>query len=189
MKIILLDRNIEMTLWWRAFFREAQNVEVVCSDFIQFMKSTPVECTVSPANSFGLMDGGYDAAITEWFGEELQQRVQQHIIDELHGEQLVGTSFIIEIANSNQYLIHTPTMRTPQIIRDPLVIYNCMRSCLITAMENNIQSVVIPAFGAAVGQVPYNLVAELMYKAYCQINSEHVISWDYVEDHEIIIPD
>lgn len=35
---------------------------------------------VSAANSFGLMDGGVDGAITMFFGDQLQKRVQKHIV-------------------------------------------------------------------------------------------------------------
>jgi O-acetyl-ADP-ribose deacetylase (regulator of RNase III) len=132
------------------------------------------------------MDGGYDAAITKWFGNQLQQRVQKYIIEKLHGEQIVGTSFIIDAGKDNQYLIHTPSMRTPQRIHDPLVIYSCMRSCLITASENKIKSIVIPAFGGLTGGVSANIVAELMYKAYMQIKTPpSSISWSYVDEHRI----
>lgn len=51
---------------------------------------------VSAANSFGLMDGGIDAAITDFFGKQLPVRVQARIISEYGGVQPVGTSFIIE---------------------------------------------------------------------------------------------
>jgi O-acetyl-ADP-ribose deacetylase (regulator of RNase III) len=62
-------------------------------------------------------------------------------------------------------------MRTPERIREPLVIYNCMRSCLITATENRIKSIVIPAFGGLTGGIAANIVAELMHKAYIQIKT------------------
>jgi O-acetyl-ADP-ribose deacetylase (regulator of RNase III) len=48
---------------------------------------------VNPANSFGMMDGGIDAAITAFFGIQLMERVQQRILDDFLGEQSVGTSF------------------------------------------------------------------------------------------------
>ncbi|EJB4474161.1 hypothetical protein MT082_003968, partial [Salmonella enterica] len=38
------------------------------------------------AETFGLMDGGVDAAITAYFGSQLQERVQQNIIREYLGE-------------------------------------------------------------------------------------------------------
>jgi O-acetyl-ADP-ribose deacetylase (regulator of RNase III) len=186
MEIYLLDINKDIVKCWENFFHNEPDVCVVYSDFAEFMRMTRVECVVSPANSFGFMDGGYDAAITKWFGDQLQRRVQQYIIDKLHGEQIVGTSFIIDSGNGNQYLIHTPSMRTPQRIRDPLVIYNCMRSCLITASENKIKSIVIPAFGGSTGGVSANIVAELMYKAYMQIKTPpSSISWDYVNKNTL----
>lgn len=42
------------------------------------------------------MDGGIDQAITEFFGQQLPDRVQKHIIKEYGGCQPIGTSFIIE---------------------------------------------------------------------------------------------
>jgi O-acetyl-ADP-ribose deacetylase (regulator of RNase III) len=188
MKIFLLDINKDIVKCWKDFFCNESNISIVCSDFAQFMRTTHVDCVVSPANSFGLMDGGYDAAITKWFGEQLQQRVQQYIADKLHGEQTVGTSFIIEAGKNDQYLIHTPSMRTPQKIREPLVVYSCMRSCLITASENKIKSMVIPAFGGLTGGIAANIVAELMYKAYIQIKTPppSSINWDYVNRHKLL---
>ena len=42
---------------------------------------------VSAANSFGLMDGGVDLAITNFFGVDLMDRVQAHILRDYLGEQ------------------------------------------------------------------------------------------------------
>lgn len=42
------------------------------------------------------MDGGVDAAITQFFGMQLQKKVQKYIITNYDGEQPVGTSFILE---------------------------------------------------------------------------------------------
>ena len=64
-----------------------------------------MECIVSPANSYGLMDGGYDLAITKYFGKELMKEVQEYIIKHFHGEQPVATSFCIDIPNTKKKLI------------------------------------------------------------------------------------
>ena len=123
MKIYLLDRNASMVHWWKEFFKDVKEIEIVCDDFTRFMDSHDVECVVSPANSYGLMDGGYDLAITDYFGEELPKKVQQYLIDNLYGEQPVGTSIIVDI-NEKQKLIHTPSMRVPSHIKDPMVVYH-----------------------------------------------------------------
>ena len=80
MRIYLLDNNIIMKSIWDLYFRDVQDVTPVCDDFKHFMDNMEVECVVSPANSYGLMDGGYDRAISEWFGFDLMKKVQGYII-------------------------------------------------------------------------------------------------------------
>ncbi len=179
MKIYLLDRNYSIVECWRERFAGVKDVEIVSDDFARFMNTHDVECVVSPANSFGLMDGGYDLAISKYFGWDLSKKVQQYIIDNLYGEQPVGTSIIVDI-NEKQKLIHTPSMRTPSHIKEPLIIYNCMRTCLMLAKQNNIKSIVIPAFGGECGNVSFSLLAEMMFQAYNQIqNPPKEITWEY----------
>lgn len=179
MKIYLLDRNASMTFWWGEYFKECDDVEIICDDFKRFMDSHEVECVVSPANSYGLMDGGYDLAITDYFGLNLSNKVQKYLLENLYGEQPVGTSIIVDI-NEKQKLIHTPTMRIPSHIKDPMVIYNCMRTCLMLAKEKKINSIVIPGFGGACGNVKYSVIAEMMFQGYKQVNNRpQTITWQY----------
>jgi O-acetyl-ADP-ribose deacetylase (regulator of RNase III) len=183
-KIILLDRNKKMVESWKRFFNGTENVKFVCSDFEKFMDNNKVQCVVSPANSYGLMDGGYDYAISEWFGWDLQNKVQKYIVDNFYGEQPVGTSIIVDTGKDGIKLIHTPTMRYPDIIRDAAVVYQCMRSTLMLAMKNDIKSIVIPAFGGACGGLEYDEIAEMMWKAFMQLlNPPKKISWDYVKNN------
>jgi O-acetyl-ADP-ribose deacetylase (regulator of RNase III) len=129
------------------------------------------------------MDGGYDLAITNWFGEQLQKRVQKYILDNFYGEQPVGTSFIIDAGKDNQKLIHTPTMRVPSKIIDASIIYQCMRTTLITAIKNSVKSIVIPVFGGLTGGVSDLTAAKLMWLGYKQIMSPNeTIDWDVVWD-------
>ena len=179
MKIYLLERDA----WKAECLREAfagEPVEVVCDEFASFMRTHEVECVVSPANSYGLMDGGYDKAITDWFGDELQKRVQAYILEHFYGEQPVGTSFLIDIGNG-QKLIHTPTMRVPERILDSAVVYQCMRTTLMTALQHNVQSIVIPVFGGRTGGIEADQAAKLMLLGYERImrpNTE--IDWGTV---------
>ncbi len=185
MKVYLLDRNPEMVEAWTDCFITEESVEVLQMDFEEFMSVYDVECVVSPANSFGIMDGGYDAAITRWFGEKLQKDVQKHILENYFGEQPVGTSFLIDTPQKGVKLIHTPSMRVPERILDSTVVYQCMRTCLMAAYQNGIQSIVIPAFGGCTGGIPAKEVARMMYCAWLQIqNPPGELSWDYaLETH------
>ena len=187
-KICLLERDFRKCQFLELYFDSAPEVEIVCDEFQHFMKTRQVQCVVSPANAFGLMDGGYDLAITEWFGEQLQERVQQYILHHFYGEQPVGTSFLIDAGKDGQSLIHTPTMRTPQRILDPQVIYQCMRTTLMCAAEYSIESIVIPMFGGLTGGVRPQLVADMMWSAYQQLkNPPERIDWNYVETVEIAL--
>lgn len=141
-----------------------------------------IDCLVSPANSFGLMDGGMDAAITNYFGNQLQERVQEHILKEYLGEQPVGTSFIIETNDERiPYLAHTPTMRVPTNIEGTDNVYKAMRATLIeTEKDHRIKTVAIPAFGYGVGRVHAVDVSYQMAKAYLQIVAQpKQIDWSY----------
>ena len=187
-KIYLLERNSRKCKFLELYFDSAPEVEIVCDNFQHFMKTRQVQCAVSPANAFGLMDGGYDLAITEWFGDQLQKRVQQYIIQHFYGEQPVGTSFLIDAGRDGQSLIHTPTMRTPQRILDARIIYQCMRTTLMCAAEHSIESIVIPMFGGSTGGVRPQLAADMMWRAYRQLkNPPERIDWNYVGEIEITL--
>lgn len=197
MKIYLLDINKDMTDAWHKYFDsyiEVENIEIMNEDFATFMDEHPnIEAIVSPANSFGLMDGGYDKAITDYFGKELMEDVKKVIMEKWFGEQPVGTSLTVPIKNrvisdkkhglfAKKYsvLIHTPSMRTPEQIIDSRIIYQCMRTTLIEAMKQEVDNIVIPAFGGLTGKVPYEDIAKMMYLAYKQIyNQPKELNWGY----------
>ena len=169
LKIFLLDHNPDMVAAWKKSFAKCKNIENVEDEFVHFMDTHDVECIVSPANSFGKMDGGYDLAITDYFGDSLQNAVQCKIDKYFYGEQPVGTSIIVDIPGTMKKLIHTPTMRVPDLIKDPMVIYQCTRMTLMLAISEKVKSIVLPAFGAGCGAVSFQTVADMMRSGYNQI--------------------
>lgn len=175
MQLYLLDCNKLMVNAWKKYFHPIFDgiapVEFIRNDFVSFMRlhDRPIDAIVSPANAYGLMNGGYDAALTEYFGNDLQAAVQDKIVKEWFGEQPVGTSISLKIPNTDMLLIHTVTMRTPSAIEDPTIIYQCMRTTLMEAIENHCESVVIPAFGGFTGKLEPDVIAKMMYLAYLQI--------------------
>ena len=82
MKLILCDVNTYLCNAWNQVFAKEKDVEVVRS---RFEDVPEYDCMVSPANSFGLMDGGIDAAITAYFGQQSrkQSRARRNF---LHGQ-------------------------------------------------------------------------------------------------------
>lgn len=179
MKIYLLDCNENIVEAWRKFFNE-DNVEIVLDYFDSFMnKHKEIQGVVSPANSFGLMDGGYDAAITKYFGKDLMKKVQQQILRDCNGLQPIGSALSVPITE-NQYLIHVPTMIVPSPILDVNIIYQCMRVTLKCAEQLNLESIVIPAFGGLTGRVDADVIAEKMYKGYLHYNNvPSKLNWGY----------
>ena len=165
MKIFLLDINQDIINAWKSLFVDVDNVDVVHSDFDSFMRSHKVDCVVSPGNSRGVMAGGYDRALSEYFGWDLTKRVQAYINKNFEGQQPVGSSFIIDTLTPGINLIHTPSMIFPSKIEDPNVVYECTKSTLRVAVENNVKSIVIPAFGGACGGLNPDVIAQNMYNA------------------------
>ena len=71
MKIYLIDRNFHKFSYLKAYLGR-EDVVLVNDSFENFISKNYVQCVVSPANSFGLMDGGYDLALINWYGEQFE---------------------------------------------------------------------------------------------------------------------
>lgn len=168
MNLILCDYNPILCTEWEKNFKNEPKVQIVCGDFKSVLE---YDCIVSPANSFGIMDGGFDLALVNYFGNELMKRVQDKIGAEYAGEQPVGTCLIVETGNKKHpYLAHTPTMRIPRIIREYDTVYNAMRAMLLTVRKHSdIKTVLCTGLGMATGKVPATIAARQMYLAYKSI--------------------
>lgn len=169
-KLILVDPNYELSQAFRSRFDYLPNVEVANCGFEQLPS---YDCLVSPANSFGMMDGGVDAAITKFFGVSLMERVQQKIVDDYLGEQSVGTSFIIDTGNPQYpFLAHTPTMRVPMQIVGTDIPYIAMWAMLLAVEQHNrhhdrqIKTIACPGLGTGIGRILSDESARQMALAY-----------------------
>ena len=189
LKLILVDPKPALCDAFRERFNGLPNVEIVHGKFEQL----PVyDCMVSAANSFGLMDGGVDAAITQFFGYELEERVQKRILDEFLGEQPVGTSIIVETNHpKHPYIAHTPTMRVPMDIAHTDHVYLAMWAMLLAVRRHNLKSekqiniVACPGLGTATGHVPYRQAARQMGLAYEHfLNPPSYIDWRFADKRQ-----
>ena len=139
------------------------------------------------------MDGGYDLAISRYYASvhniDIGQSVRCVIMSQYFGEQPVSSAVLLPLSTA-PWLIHCPTMRTPRSIKDPEVVYHCMRNTLIEAnrwlSEDDI--IIIPAFGGATGRVSCADIARLMWKAYLQINNPpDKIDWIYAIENKYLL--
>jgi O-acetyl-ADP-ribose deacetylase (regulator of RNase III) len=127
-----------------------------------------VDAVVSPANSFGFMDGGIDRLYTQRFGWRVQERLQSLIRGRHHGELLVGAAEIVDTDNEQiPYVIAAPTMRVPMILRDSVNPYLAARAALLLVKHGvfpagplegepiaaGVQSLAFPGLGTCIGQV------------------------------------
>ena len=188
--LILVDPNPHLCTAWRETFSELPHVEVVMG---RFEDVADFDCMVSPANSFGLMDGGVDAAITRFFGDQLMRDVQEHIINAYLGEQPVGSSFIISTGHpKHSWLAHTPTMRVPMDISRTDNVYLAMWALLRAVHHHNqgdsqyIQRVLCPGLGTGAGHVPPRQAARQMALAYRNyLNPPSYIDWRYADQRQL----
>ncbi|NEP14868.1 MAG: phage tail protein [Symploca sp. SIO2C1] len=170
MKLILVAPSSQLFAAFQQYFNYLPNIEIV-NNYFEWLPE--FDCLVSPANSFGMMDGGMDAAIIKFFGHSLMTKVQEYILKEFLGEQPVGTSFIVETGHSKHpFLAHTPTMRVPMSIAGTDIPYVAMWAMLLAVRRYNqssdrkIDSVACPGLGTGIGRVPYHEAARQMALAY-----------------------
>lgn len=165
MHIILTAIDEPLARAWEAFCGDL-DAELVS---IHRGSILDVECdaVVSPANSFGFMDGGIDAVYTKHFGKQLQERVQRHIQDAHHGELLVGQADVLSTRGDPPFCIIAPTMRVPMILDDSVNPYLAARAVLLLiehgvfthgehegrAIKDVIERVALPGLGTGVGQI------------------------------------
>lgn len=173
MKITLLDVNPSMVAAWHAICSDLPNVEILQSSFHAFKG----DAIVSPANSFGFMDGGADYKFSEHYGWDVQERLQQIIKNRFHGELPVGQATLVAMQSKGvRFLISAPTMRAPTILGDrTLNPYLATRAALIAAKqiepeaESEDISICLTGMGTGVGMVPYTLCAHQMRCAIEQV--------------------
>jgi len=135
------------------------------------------------------MDGGIDLAYSNYFGWNLQKRLQVHIRDNFYGEIPVGSATIIKINDEKiKYLISAPTMRVPTDVSNTLNAYLAFRASLIEVDKFNkvndekISSVLCPGLGTLTGNIsPRSCAAQMKY-AYDSIVVKKVVFPESLEE-------
>lgn len=186
-ELTLVDEQLDLCNHWKLFFKDFPFVKIYHGKF-QTVKT--YDCLVSPANSFGLMDGGIDLAIRNYFGMRVQYNVQKIIHKRYYGEQPVGTSFIALTENEEHpFLAHTPTMRIPLDISSTDNVYNAMFAMLCAIANYNkenkvrIEKVLCPGFGTSTGNMDLEEAARQMFVAYKNfMNPTTNLNWKNLKD-------
>lgn len=169
MKLLLVHQQAALGEAWKHYFEQEPNVQILHADISQ----VTCDAVVSPANSFGFMDGGLDYALSERFGWELQDRLQEQIALLPEGELLVGKALLLETGDSTvPYLISAPTMRVPMDfnIATSINAYLAMKALLIAAKtKHEIQTIAVPGLCTGTGKMAPEVAARQMFFAYEEI--------------------
>jgi O-acetyl-ADP-ribose deacetylase (regulator of RNase III) len=161
--------DTDMAAAWAKSFGPDEYVQIIDGDILDGSSGA----LVSPANSFGYMDGGIDLVYRSFFGMEIQRRVQAKIHAEHYGELPVGQAIVVATDHVRfPFLVVAPTMRVPDRIADTVNVYLAFRAALLAVLrhnssgENSIENLHSPALGTGVGAMPLHRAARQMAAAY-----------------------
>lgn len=151
MKITLVARDAALARAWRTTFDDDERITVVEGDYF----AHPADAMVSPANSFGIMDGGIDLAIRDQLGLGVQTRLQRAIVERWHGELPIGCAELVETGDTRwPYLVAAPTMRVPESVASTLNAYLAFRAVLLAcAKQPAITSLVCCGLATGIGRM------------------------------------
>lgn len=165
LEIILCDTNRELRLAWKSAF-QGLDVQIEGGDFFDI----EADAYVSPANSYGYMDGGFDYLLLQRF-PGIQQQVQ-HRIGLLGGRLEVGEAIVVPTEDPFiPFLVCAPTMETPKDVSATQNAYLAMLALLRAIEDHNddngdeILSAVVPGLATGIGAIPPDIAANQMARA------------------------
>ena len=128
LELHLRDINPDVTTALEAVFADEPSVTVSQGDIL----AVAADAIVSPANSFGYMDGGIDLLYSRYFGDGLGDTLRQRLRDEHYGELPVGQALVMATGHEKiPFLVSAPTMRVPDSISRTVNVYLACRAALI----------------------------------------------------------
>jgi O-acetyl-ADP-ribose deacetylase (regulator of RNase III) len=163
-QVTLVGTDGALVAAWAAEFAAYPAVRVVHGSIFE----TDANTLVSPANSFGIMDGGLDGKLRDYFGESVEKAVRERIREQFHGELPVGLAAVVETGHARHpYLISAPTMRYPADVSHSVNAYLATKSTLSVAIAHPAQlRIALPGFCALTGGMSPTQVARQMRIAY-----------------------
>jgi O-acetyl-ADP-ribose deacetylase (regulator of RNase III) len=164
MNLHLVDFNGHLVNAWVKAFEQFPEVTIQQGDLLAVAR----HCVVSPANSYGFMDGGIDAAYRAFFGAQIERTVQDAVTRRPEGHLPVGASLAVRTGHKRvPYMIVAPTMTVPEQVESRNC-YRALRAVLrIAGTDAEIgQDVYCPGLATGVGMVPPENAAAEMAQAY-----------------------
>jgi O-acetyl-ADP-ribose deacetylase (regulator of RNase III) len=177
MELILVARDNRLAEAWQHEFEGVAGISVHHGSIFD----VACDAVVSPANSFGFMDGGIDALYMDRFGDDIQMKLRRLILDHHHGELLIGNAELVETGHPDQpYLIAAPTMRVPMVLDETTINpYLATRAVLLLVKKgviaagrhtgqrvaSHVKTIAFPGMGTGIGRVSPAICARQMRAA------------------------
>ncbi len=176
MQLVLCAVDTSLATAWTKFCSDLDFVAIHHGSILD----VACDAVVSPANSFGFMDGGIDALYLDHFGNDIQRRVRRHILDYYAGELLVGQADAVETGDSHiPFLLVAPTMRVPMVLHNSVNPYLAARAVFLLIRDgifrvghyqgqpirDHIHTIAMPGLGTGVGRVGANTCAHQVRQA------------------------
>ncbi|KAH9912763.1 macro domain-like protein [Epithele typhae] len=185
LNFILFDLNPRLVESWKTEFDKIVPPE--CAKHVEIKHCTlgnlqkPIDCLVSPANSFGRLDGSYDAVLSEALApasdpDALTRAAQTTLYARWRGFAPPGTCTLVPLTGTPcadnptgcRVLALCPTMRIPSSVSwHREIVYNCVWSLLVAVDQHNadagpgerIRNVAMTGLATGVGRVPVEVCA------------------------------
>jgi O-acetyl-ADP-ribose deacetylase (regulator of RNase III) len=174
----LRDQNPEVVKCWQAFFGRNPKVDISEGNVFDL----DVAVLVSPANSFGIMEGGLAEQLNKLCDGQFESRVRKQIQDKWAGELPIGSAEIITSKlDKPRLVIISPTTRVPirmtnANVNSYLATRGALRALAAYMRQEreehgatDIDSVAFVGMGAGTCKTAPAVCAFQMYEAYCQI--------------------
>ncbi len=175
LNLIIVDRELQRLNAAQRVFGGDPNFDVVHGDIRAL---SGYDCLITPGNSFGIMDGGFDEVVREMF-ENIEPYIQQRILMESYGELNVGDAVLAGAKVGGPYLCYAPTMRVPMQITRTDNVYRAMRAALLQVLHHNdgieisgdkpISTIATPLLGTGAGKLHPDTAAWQMWLAWDSI--------------------
>ena len=181
--LILRDTNPEMVMAWLDAFSDPGPWSIGSGHIVQ----SKADAIVSPANSYGFMDGGIDLMYRNHFGAGLQNRLQTYLKEHFNGFLPVGQAILIPTLKATiPHMIVAPTMERPMNVASTSNAYLALRAALHKVVEYNrytvehnqppIHRILVPGLATGIGGMNVDTSARQMRKAVDEVLAEQSVS-------------
>lgn len=129
--IVFYHPNKEATDYVGTFIRHIENMTVRTGTLEEIVAAhkNGIAFYATAGNSFGLMDGGIDAAFSKQW-PCIEKLVRESIAEEYGPEMPIGTALIIRSQLGCPNVVYAPTMQIPQDIRGTDNVYQAARAIM-----------------------------------------------------------